>query len=163
MLRTSPHGISNFLHTWFGNKLRLIENIKKWRCIVTQNQQSVSGGVKYTLRLEALCVLIAGCLFYGQSHYSWKLFFLLFLVPDISFLGYLVSAKIGAISYNLAHSYILPITLGIGFILLNDQDLLLYVVIWIAHIGFDRALGYGLKYQTGFSDTHLGKIGKLKA
>jgi hypothetical protein len=33
-------------------------------------------------------------------------------------------------------------------------------LIWIAHIGFDRALGYGLKYPTGFGDTHLGRIGR---
>ena len=32
-------------------------------------------------------------------------------------------------------------------------------LIWIAHIGLDRALGYGLKYATGFGDTHLGHIG----
>ena len=33
-------------------------------------------------------------------------------------------------------------------------------MIWLAHIGIDRALGYGLKYQTGFAFTHLGRIGK---
>ena len=33
-------------------------------------------------------------------------------------------------------------------------------LIWIAHIGLDRALGYGLKYATGFGDTHLGRIGR---
>jgi hypothetical protein len=32
--------------------------------------------------------------------------------------------------------------------------------IWIAHIGFDRALGYGLKYGSGFTHTHLGRIGR---
>ncbi len=120
-----------------------------------QNQQSVSGGVKWILRLEGLCVLTAGCLFYGQAHYSWKLFFLLFFVPDISFAGYLFGTKIGSIIYNAAHSYILPIILGIGFALLHDKGFLYYSVIWMTHIGFDRALGYGLKYQTGFGDTHL--------
>ncbi len=35
--------------------------------------------------------------------------------------------------------------------------------IWIAHIAMDRALGYGLKPSpTGFTDTHLGRIGKGK-
>jgi hypothetical protein len=29
----------------------------------------------------------------------------------------------------------------------------------MAHIGMDRALGYGLKYQKGFGFTHLGRIG----
>jgi len=31
-----------------------------------------------------------------------------------------------------------------------------------AHIGFDRALGYGLKYSKGFGYTHLGRIGNAK-
>ena len=34
--------------------------------------------------------------------------------------------------------------------------------IWTAHIAMDRALGYGLKLPTGFTDTHLGRIGKGK-
>jgi hypothetical protein len=33
-------------------------------------------------------------------------------------------------------------------------------LIWLAHIGIDRALGYGLKYVAGFGFTHLGRIGK---
>jgi hypothetical protein len=39
--------------------------------------------------------------------------------------------------------------------------ILLIAMIWLAHIGFDRALGYGLKYASGFGFTHLGRIGKL--
>jgi hypothetical protein len=35
-------------------------------------------------------------------------------------------------------------------------------LIWIAHIGLDRALGYGLKLSTSFSDTHLGPIGRSR-
>jgi len=31
-------------------------------------------------------------------------------------------------------------------------------LIWIAHIGIDRVLGYGLKYPTAFKDTHLQKV-----
>jgi hypothetical protein len=26
------------------------------------------------------------------------------------------------------------------------------------HIGMDRALGFGLKYETDFKDTHLGRV-----
>jgi hypothetical protein len=33
----------------------------------------------------------------------------------------------------------------------------------MAHIGIDRALGYGLKYSAGFGFTHLGRIGKVTA
>ena len=31
-------------------------------------------------------------------------------------------------------------------------------LVWLAHIGIDRALGYGLKYPTHFEDTHLQRV-----
>jgi hypothetical protein len=42
----------------------------------------------------------------------------------------------------------------------NSPLTLSIAMIWLAHIGFDRALGYGLKYSAGFGFTHLGRIGK---
>jgi hypothetical protein len=84
----------------------------------------------------------------------------LILAPDLSFLGYLACPKIGAIIYNAAHSYLVPMTLmtaGFGF---APPLLVSVAMIWLAHIGFDRALGYGLKYSTGFGFTHLGRIGR---
>jgi hypothetical protein len=43
----------------------------------------------------------------------------------------------------------------------NFSPLILSIaMIWLAHIGFDRALGYGLKYAGGFGFTHLERIGK---
>jgi hypothetical protein len=32
-------------------------------------------------------------------------------------------------------------------------------MIWLAHIGFDRALGYGLKYSSGFDVTQWAGSG----
>jgi hypothetical protein len=122
-------------------------------------QKSVSGGVRTILRLEGLAILLSCCLLYRSAHYSWVQFLLFFLVPDASFAGYLAGSKTGARIYNAAHAYIAPITLGIVFYVLNIDNATRFVWIWIAHIGFDRTLGYGLKYETGFGDTHLGKIG----
>ena len=31
-------------------------------------------------------------------------------------------------------------------------------LIWLAHIGMDRLLGYGLKYPSAFKDTHLQRV-----
>jgi len=85
-----------------------------------------------------------------------------YFFPDISFLGYLVNKNVGAIFYNSAHSLIgALVCLGIGYFIHNDL-FLIAGIIWCAHIGFDRALGYGLKYSKGFGFTHLGKIGKDK-
>ncbi len=119
---------------------------------------TTKGGVRYVLRLEGLCVLAAAITVYTKLGYGWGTFALFFLVPDISFIGYLAGSRIGALSYNLAHSYIGPIVLlGVGFT--TVPALYCAGLIWIAHIGFDRAMGYGLKYSEGFGLTHLGLIG----
>jgi Domain of unknown function (DUF4260) len=121
---------------------------------------SVSGGVRTLLRLEGLTLFAGMTLLYALWGGPWWLYALLFLAPDLSFLGYLGGAKIGAIVYNSAHSYLAPLammTAGFGF---ASPLLLSVAMIWLAHIGFDRALGYGLKYPAGFGFTHLGRIGR---
>ena len=122
---------------------------------------AVTGGARILLRLEGL-TLFAGMTFvYGFWGGPWWLYVVLFLAPDLSFLGYLAGPKVGAWVYNAAHSAIVPmamLTVGFGF---APPLTLSLALIWLAHIGFDRALGYGLKYQAGFGFTHLGRIGKV--
>lgn len=77
--------------------------------------------------------------------------------------GLLAGSLWGARGYNLFHSYIGPALLGVLAWLLGSQSLALLALIWVAHIGLDRVLGFGLKYGTGFGDTHLGRIGRRKA
>jgi hypothetical protein len=119
----------------------------------------VTGGVKILLRLEGLTLFAGMLLLYAVWGGSWLVFGLLFLVPDLSFLAYLADSRLGAIVYNAAHSYMTPVVLlTVGFAL--EWPLLLSIaMIWLAHIGIDRALGYGLKYAAGFGFTHLGRIG----
>jgi Domain of unknown function (DUF4260) len=121
---------------------------------------AVSGGVRTLLRLEGLALFAGITLLYAFWGGRWWLYVVLFLAPDLSFLGYLLGARIGAIVYNTAHSYVVPLammTAGFGF---APPLLLSIAMIWLAHIGFDRALGYGLKYSAGFGFTHLGRIGR---
>lgn len=121
-----------------------------------------TGGVRAVLRLEGLFVLIAACAVYSKFGLGWDTFALFFLVPDLSLLGYFAGPRIGAASYNLAHSYVGAIgCLAIG-VLLPSPTALAAGLIWCAHIGFDRALGYGLKYSAGFGFTHLGRIGRAR-
>lgn len=122
---------------------------------------SAKGGVRALLHLEGIAVLTASVLLYRELGGEWKLFALLFLLPDLSMLGYLAGRQIGAVTYNIAHAYVLPLALGAASIL-YAQELQLYALIWLAHIGIDRAFGYGLKYTQGFGFTHLGRIGKAK-
>ena len=82
---------------------------------------------------------------------SWWVYAILFFVPDLSFTGYLAGPRLGALVYNAAHSYMAPMTLmTMGFALASPLTLSI-AMIWLAHIGFDRALGYGLKYSGGFT------------
>jgi hypothetical protein len=118
------------------------------------------GVVRWILRLEGLCVLIGALLFYARSGFDWGAFAMFFFVPDLSFLGYLAGPRIGAVSYNIAHSYIGAINCFAAGYLLPNPVLIGAGIIWCAHIGFDRALGYGLKYSAGFGYTHLGLIGR---
>jgi hypothetical protein len=92
---------------------------------------------------------------------GWSVFFACFLLPDLSFLGYFAGPRIGALAYNTAHSYIGAVACLVGALAWPSQVAPAVALIWLAHIGFDRALGYGLKYSSGFGFTHLGPIGRL--
>ena len=90
----------------------------------------------------------------------WKrlLFTLLFLTPDLFMLGYLLNVRIGAATYNLAHTLTLPLALLLISHIQRWPLTAAIALIWITHIAFDRLLGYGLKYPTHFKDTHLQHI-----
>lgn len=110
------------------------------------------------LRAEGLVVLAGALALYALGGYGWLAFILLLFAPDLTMTGYLLNPRAGSIIYNLGHTYSLPlalalVSLGAGFE--PGQQLAL---IWLAHIGLDRALGYGLKYATSFKDTHLARV-----
>ena len=121
---------------------------------------AATGGLRTLLRLEGLTLFVGMTLLYAFWEGSWWVYAILFLAPDVSFLGYLASPKVGAILYNAAHSYLAPMALITSGFALSSPLVLSVAMIWLAHIGLDRALGFGLKYFAGFSLTHLGRIGK---
>jgi hypothetical protein len=121
---------------------------------------AVTGGVKILLRLEGLTLFAGMLVLYVSWGGSWWVFAILFLAPDLSFAAYLIDPKTGAFVYNAAHSYMAPVALlTLGFAI-GEPLILSIAMIWLAHIGIDRALGYGLKYEAGFGFTHLGRIGR---
>ena len=141
---------------------------------------AVAGAPRILLRLEGLTILV-GCLcafWFGPYHtllgLGWPWVVLIFFAPDLSMLAYLAGPRIGAAIYNVAHTLALPaliLTAGIVVIsmslkgppsgLMHFTEVATSVaVLWTAHIGFARALGYGLKYASAFGDTHLGRIGR---
>ena len=111
--------------------------------------------VKNLLRLESLGILALGIYLYSSLGFSWLMFAFLILSPDISMLGYLFNSKIGAYCYNFFHSYLLAASLAILALLLSNNILLAIAIILFIHIALDRSLGYGLKFASGFKDTHL--------
>lgn len=115
------------------------------------------------LRLEHAAIAVVALTAYSLLGGSWWLFAALILVPDVSFAAYLLGPRIGAIGYNIAHSWISAALLA-AIAWLSDWSFgYEWALILSAHIAIDRAMGYGLKYETGFTDTHLGKIGRSKA
>lgn len=117
---------------------------------------------KYFQRIEGLAILIASIYFYFRQKGSVWVFLLLLLVPDICMIGYLWGNKVGAIVYNLGHTLIFPVLLLAIGAYMQQNLVVLLSLIWLAHIGMDRVLGYGLKSSKGFEHTHLGNIGKHK-
>ena len=115
------------------------------------------------LRIEGAVVFALSLFFYRGTGAAWWWFVLLFLWPDLFMLGYTVSVRLGTRLYNLAHTYIFPLALA-GWARHEQQPrLLAFALIWIAHVGADRALGYGLKYPTFFKDTHLQRADDARA
>jgi hypothetical protein len=121
---------------------------------------AATGGVRTLLRLEGLALFAGMTLLYGVWDGSWWIYALLFLAPDLSFAAYLAGPRFGAMAYNAAHSYLAPMAMMTFGFAASAPLVLSIAMIWLAHIGFDRMLGYGLKYAEGFGLTHLGRIGK---
>ena len=114
--------------------------------------------VSRLLRAEGLAVAAAALALYFQAGYGWVLLVVLALAPDLSIAGYLAGPRIGASVYDAAHTYVLPLALAAAGVLAGSDLAVQLALIWLVHIGADRLLGYGLKYQTGFKDTHLQRV-----
>ena len=112
------------------------------------------------LRIEGVAAFAAGLTIFVATGGPWLLAVPLLLVPDVSAVGYLAGPRLGAFTYNLVHNWATGLVVlglgawsGIGWVILAGAIL-------IAHVGMDRAAGYGLKLPTSFHETHLGRIGK---
>ena len=121
------------------------------------------GAVRQWLRVEGVAAFCAGLALFGASGGNWLLVVPLLLVPDASVVGYLAGPRVGAFIYNLVHTWA-PGLLVLGLaVWLASPALQLAGAILIAHVGMDRAAGFGLKLPTSFQDTHLGRIGRSKS
>lgn len=123
---------------------------------------TVDGSVRGWLRLEGAAAFVAGLALFGWLGGPWMLAIPLLLLPDLSMLGYLRGPRLGALTYNAVHTWAPGlVVLGIGLVA-DATPVAIAGAILIAHVGMDRAAGYGLKLPTSFHDTHMGRIGRAK-
>jgi hypothetical protein len=108
------------------------------------------------LQTEGAALFAISLFAYAHLGNGWWLFATLILFPDIFMFGYLSNPRLGAALYNLGHTTVLPLaTLAAGY-MLAMPTVAAISLIWLAHIGFDRMVGYGLKFPDAFGHTHLG-------
>ena len=107
------------------------------------------------LRVEGLATLGLALGGYFTLDGSIWLLVVLGLAPDLSMIGYVAGPRRGSLSYNIVHTYTLPLVLGALGFWADVRLVLLVALIWVGHIGADRLFGYGLKFESGFTHTHL--------
>ncbi len=111
-------------------------------------------------RLEGFTLLVVSIFVYVNLNLNIFVFILALLLVDIFMAGYLINNKVGAYIYNVGHSISIPLVIGAAGYYTGSGMTIAVSLIWFAHIGMDRAFGYGLKLESGFKNTHLGHIGK---
>ncbi|MEJ1238626.1 DUF4260 domain-containing protein [Chryseolinea sp. T2] len=116
--------------------------------------------MKYVLRIEEAIQFLATVYLNYQLPVPGWWYWAFFLAPDLSFLGYTVNPKVGAVAYNLAHHKGIAVTCWLAGLYLNVMELQFAGLVLYGHSSFDRLCGYGLKYADDFKHTHLGWIGK---
>jgi len=126
--------------------------------------QAADAPARIWQRIEGGLICAAGLWLYAGAEAVLPIWgaMLLFFAPDLSCAGYLFGRRAGAFCYNLVHLYAAGVvTLALAHLW---QSPLLWEVaaLWLAHCGFDRLLGYGLKSTQGFEFTHLGRIGQAR-
>ena len=112
------------------------------------------------LRLEGLAVFVAGAIAFGRLGGELPWFVPALLVPDLAIAGYVAGPRAGAFVYNLVHNWAFGLTVAGAGLALGITPLALAGAVLVAHTGMDRSAGYGLKFVSGFGETHLGRIGK---
>ncbi len=110
------------------------------------------------LRVEGIALLVLSVLLYRVNGGGWFMFGVLLLAPDLSMLGYLAGPRVGAAIYNAFHTYAMPAVVGALGTIFASPLMVAVALIWFAHIGMDRTVGYGLKYPSSFKDTHLQHV-----
>ena len=114
--------------------------------------------MKSLLKLEELVMFLLSIYLFSFLDYNWWVYLVFILAPDIGMIGYAVNASVGALTYNIFHHKGIAILVGFTGFWWQILELQLAGIILFGHASMDRIFGYGLKFSSGFKDTHLGKL-----
>jgi hypothetical protein len=122
---------------------------------VATNDGIVTAAPRRMLRVEGALLAAGAFIAYTTTHEPWWLIPLTILLPDLSAIGFVGGNRLGAHLYNAAHTTpVSAILVALGW--WQHAPLAIALgLIWIAHIGIDRTLAYGLKYTDNPQHTHL--------
>ena len=114
------------------------------------------------VRADAAVLLVITLWVVTTTSSSWTWFWVLFLAPDLSMIGYVFGPRVGAVTYNAGHLYAWPAGLLAAGVAYHASFATTAALSWIAHIAFDNVVGYGLKLPISFEQTVYGPIGKAR-
>lgn len=104
----------------------------------------------------AMFAFCLAALYVQPLSFSWWLWPLLFLLPDVSMIGYVINAATGALTYNVLHHKGTAVVILLAGYYIGHPYLILCGWILLGHSSMDRVFGYGLKHTDHFKHTHLG-------
>jgi len=110
------------------------------------------------LHVEGGVLLVASVYLYARFGMGWLWFAALILAPDLSMIGYVAGPRVGAWCYDAVHTTVGPAALALLMLVGLVPVAWGVPLVWLAHVGGDRLLGFGLKYPTSFQDTHLQRV-----
>ncbi len=107
--------------------------------------------MKTLLKLEEVALVLLSIFLFLALDYAWWWFPLLFFVPDVSLIGFLINKKAGAAIYNLIHHKALSVALYLMGSFTHMPGLQLAGLVMFGHASFDRVLGVGLQQTERFN------------
>ena len=107
--------------------------------------------MKIILRIEEAAMAVIAIFLIARMNlgFSWWVYALLFLSPDISFIGFIFGERKGNAVYNLFHFKAIAVILWISGIIMNMDFLALVGLMMFAHASFDRLVGFNLGSSAG--------------
>ncbi|MEN9692957.1 MAG: hypothetical protein RLZZ330_601 [Actinomycetota bacterium] len=118
------------------------------------------------LRLEGFVLLLAATTSFVKTGQPLWWAAVIILLPDFLLTKRVKESKIGGRIYDITHTYPLP-SFVMFIAVISDYEFVMpltaITLLWFSHIGFDRLIGRGEKYDGAFVDKQLAMAEVLKS